>query len=78
MNSKDTKTAPRKKCRSNSKPAPCSDLLCPADAAALLGVHVITLRRYRHDGKLTATRLPGGGVRYNRADLLGLLEPTID
>lgn len=50
------------------------DLLSPHDAAALIGVHPVTLRRYRKDGKLAARRLPGGGVRYARSDIFGLLE----
>ena len=43
----------------------------------MLGVHPITLRRYRHQGKLAAYRLPGGRIRYQRADLLGLLESAV-
>ena len=50
-----------------SKPDPNPDLLSPEEAAALLGVHPITLRRYRHQGKLAAYRLPGGLIRYQLA-----------
>ena len=64
----------------NSKSNPTTtntDLLPPKEAAVLLSVHPITLRRYRHDGKLKAFRLPGGRVRYQRSALLALLEEAI-
>jgi hypothetical protein len=50
------------------------DLLTPKDGAKLIHCHPITLRRYRAQGILAAFRLPGGRVRYKRADLLALLE----
>ena len=56
------------------KPVSAADLLTPVEGAALLGLHPLTLRRYRHQGRLRAFRLPGGGVRYLRADLLALLQ----
>lgn len=51
-----------------------SDLLRPKEAGKLLNLHVISLRRYRAQGRLKAYRLPGGGIRYHRDDLLKLLE----
>lgn len=50
--------------------------MSPREAAELIGVNAVTLRRYRHQGKLKALRLPGGGIRYNRNAVLGLLEPV--
>lgn len=60
----------------NATAKPINDLLTPKDASSLLHVHVISLRRYRAQGKLKAYRLPGGGIRYRRDDLLKLLEQT--
>ena len=63
--------------RGGSKPSAHPDLLTAAEGAALLGVLPITLRRYRHQGKLAAYRLPGGRIRYQRADLLALLASVV-
>jgi hypothetical protein len=56
---------------------PSTDLLSPKEGGALLGMHPISLRRYRHQGILDAYRLPGGRIRYSRVALLALLEPAI-
>ena len=42
------------------------DLLRLAEAAALLGVHPDTLRRWTDEGKVPCTRTPGGQRRYTR------------
>jgi hypothetical protein len=44
-------------------------LLREADAAALLGLEVATLRRWRWAGKGPVFRKIGAAVRYERADL---------
>lgn len=38
-------------------------------AAAILGVHPQTLRRYEADGHIEATRTPGGERRFRRGDV---------
>jgi excisionase family DNA binding protein len=50
-------------------------LLSPDDAAALLGVHIQTLRGYIRSGKLAAFRVAGErALRVRKTDLEGLLE----
>jgi excisionase family DNA binding protein len=44
-------------------------------AARLLSVHVSTVRRWIHDGKLPAYRVGEKGVRVTRADVLDLASP---
>lgn len=51
-----------------------TDLLKAKDAAKLIGVHVITLRRYRAAGKLAGFKRAGGTVHYRREDLLALFK----
>ena len=51
------------------------DLLSPEEAAALLGLHIQTLRGYIRSGRLPAFRVAGQrAIRLNREDVLGLLE----
>jgi diguanylate cyclase (GGDEF)-like protein/excisionase family DNA binding protein len=45
-----------------------------ADAAALLGVSLNTLRRWSDNGKVTCYRSPGGHRRYRRCDIAALLD----
>ena len=42
-------------------------------AAKILGVHVVTLRRWEREGRLTPLRTPGGHRRYTEAQLKGML-----
>lgn len=54
---------------------PLGSLLTTDEAAALLGVHVQTLRAYIRSGKLPALRVAGErSIRVRHDDLLGLLE----
>lgn len=51
------------------------DLLTTEDAAALLGVHIQTLRGYIRSGRLPALRVAGQrAIRLRRDEVLGLLE----
>lgn len=43
--------------------------LSPTEAAALLHVHVDTLKRWVKNGKLSAFRTPGGWLRFSRVDI---------
>jgi excisionase family DNA binding protein len=47
-----------------------SDLLRPAEAAALLGVRTSTIARWAREGLLAATATPGGHRRYRRDEIL--------
>lgn len=47
--------------------------LSPKDAAALVGVHEDTIKRWASSGKVPAFRTPGGWWRFCEADLLALL-----
>lgn len=49
------------------------ELLTPAQASALIGVSVQTLRRYDREGRLPAARTPGNQRRFRRSDVLGLV-----
>ena len=40
-----------------------------SEAAALLGVHPDTLRRWADEGKVPVSRTPGGERRFIRADI---------
>jgi excisionase family DNA binding protein len=51
------------------------DLLSPAQASALIGVSVQTLRRYDREERLASVRTPGGQRRFRRSDVLALLAP---
>lgn len=50
------------------------DLLTPKEASEMLGVHPTTLRLWARQGKLPAYRTPGGHRRFDRQDILRLLE----
>ena len=47
--------------------------LTAREAAALLAVTEFTVRRWVNQDKLPAKRLPGGGLRFRKADIDGLL-----
>jgi excisionase family DNA binding protein len=40
-----------------------------SEAAALLGIHPDTLRRWADEGKVPTVRTPGGERRFYRADI---------
>ena len=44
-------------------------LLKLPEVAKLIGVHVGTLRRWDREGKLKATRTPGGQRRYRKSEI---------
>lgn len=48
------------------------EMLSTGEAAARLGVHPKTLRRYEAEGKIKARRLPGGNRRWKAADVAAL------
>ncbi len=50
--------------------------LSPSDAAALIGCHEDTLKRWAADGKVAAFRTPGGWWRFRRADIDAFLAPA--
>ena len=52
-------------------------LLSPAEVAALFGVGVTTLARWRKAGKLPGMRTPGGSWRYDAAQVARLVESQI-
>ena len=52
------------------------DLITITEAAATLGVHPRTLRRWLAAGRLRYVRLPSGRRRLVRRDLDELLEPV--
>lgn len=58
-------------------PATRADLLPVGEAAALLGVHVDTLKRWEKAGRITSVRTPTGHRRYDRADVDALLTTEI-
>ncbi len=43
--------------------------LSPQDAAAIIGCHEDTLKRWAADGKVAAFRTPGGWWRFRRSDV---------
>lgn len=47
-----------------------------SDAAAIIGVHPETLRRWADAGKVRTFRTPGGQRRFYRADVENLLIPS--
>lgn len=49
------------------------DLLTPAEAAAALGVHVDTLRRWHAANLIRATRTPSGHRRFPQSEIDRLL-----
>ena len=56
--------------------APPDDLLSPAQAAALIGVSVDSIRRYANAGSLPSQRTPGNQRRFRRSDVDALLAPS--
>ncbi len=52
-----------------------TELLTVSQAAELLQVHKNSIYRWVEEGALRGLRLPGGGLRFHRADLLDLLKP---
>lgn len=52
--------------------------LSVTEAAAVLGVHGDTIRRWTDTGKLAAWVTPGGQRRYRRSDLDALLPPPAE
>lgn len=45
-------------------------------AAALIGISADTLRRWEKAGRITSVRTPTGHRRFNRNEVLALLEAT--
>lgn len=52
---------------------PSGELLTIAQAADVLGVSVVTLRRWDRSGALKALRTPTNRMRYRREDVLSAL-----
>ena len=52
-----------------SRHTPKGEVLRLSEAAALLGVHPDTLRRWADAGQVPCTRTPGGERRFTRADV---------
>lgn len=50
--------------------------LSPREAAALIGCHEDTLKRWASDGKVRAFKTPGGWWRFRRSDIETLLEAS--
>lgn len=51
--------------------------LSPRAAAALIGFHEDTLKRWATDGKIPAIKTPGGWWRFRRSDVLAVLNPPV-
>jgi excisionase family DNA binding protein len=49
--------------------------LSPQQAAALIGCHEVTLKRWAAAGKVAAFRTPGGWWRFRHSDIEALLSP---
>lgn len=47
--------------------------LSPREAAALVGCHEDTLKRWAADGEVAAFRTPGGWWKFRRSDIAALL-----
>jgi excisionase family DNA binding protein len=54
-------------------PSPPADLLSLSDAAALLGVHPVTLRRWADQGDVLVMVTPGGHRRFPRTEIERLM-----
>ncbi len=52
------------------------EMLAAGAAARLAGVTVGTLRRWEREGRITASRTPGGQRRFRRDEVEGLLTPS--
>lgn len=57
-------------------PEVADELLSPAQAAAVIGVSVDSIRRYANDGRLPSQRTPGKQRRFRRSDVEALLLPS--
>lgn len=55
-----------------------ADLLTAAEVAAEYRVTRMTVSRWVKAGHLAALKLPGGGLRFRRADVEALAQPTGD
>lgn len=53
------------------------DILSPAEAAELVGVHEDTLKRWAKQGRIPAIRTPSGWWRFRRSDIEALMEPKV-
>lgn len=59
-------------------PSPDDELLCTADAAALVGLSAVTLKRMRLSGRGPLfVRLSRRTVRYRRSDLAAFIESKL-
>jgi len=47
--------------------------LSPTAAAALVGCHVDTIKRWAIDGEIAAIKTPGGWWRFRRSDIVAFL-----
>ena len=59
-----------------TKPTQNSSVLRLSEAAALLGVHPDTLRRWSDEGKVPVSRTPGGERRFSREDIDAVYSST--
>lgn len=56
-------------------PIPEDDWITRPEAAVILRVSVATIDRYARSGALTRFRTPGGGTRFGRTEVEGLIRP---
>lgn len=54
------------------------ELLTVGQAAALVGVSTITLKRWEASGRIRSERTPTGHRRFRRSDVEALLTPSTD
>lgn len=52
--------------------------LSPNEAAALIGCHVDTLKRWVKDGKVPVMRTPGGWLRFKRSDIEAFIAGQVE
>lgn len=52
--------------------------LTSGEAAAVVGVSRDTIKRWQRAGRIAARRTPTGHLRFRRADVEALLQPTHD
>lgn len=60
---------------SHNEPGP-HEMLAAGVAARLAGVTVGTLRRWEREGRISASRTPGGQRRFRRDEVEALLTPS--
>lgn len=58
----------------NTHPYFPTDLMSVGEAAAALGVHVDTVRRWEKDGRIKCVRTPTGHRRFHPEEVQALLE----